>query len=272
MERLALLARSQAISRALLRGRGRDVWSSARNRNRQHRKSLNAKTDPCWSGGRSNFLLVKAKCPSMTKRALHLPARSGKPPLALLDAAAKALGQCVRVDAAKGIRDIAVAFSDLRQASQGHPGWLSGRLKCKSELKLVAAICSLDMKAKGRRQKVGDNQRGSKTGLLPPSLDDLGITKMQASRWQKLAIMKLAFPKNWEERLRRMCAMAIAITEGDKAAASLQRGPICMPSKNGPATSTSENWPRKFTRCQRRGLASSLLTRHGNLLSAAKRA
>ena len=161
----------------------------------------------------------------MTKRALHLPARSGKPPLALLDAAAKALGQCVRVDAAKGIRDIAVAFQTY--AKQAKDTRLVERAtEVRVEAELVAAIRSLDMKAKGRRQKVGDNQRGSKTGLLPPSLDDLGITKMQASRWQKLAIMKLAFPKNWEERLRRMCAMAIAITEGDKAVIAAARADL----------------------------------------------
>ena len=157
----------------------------------------------------------------MTRKLVNLPSRSGKPPLALLDAAAKALGQCVRVDAAKGIRDIAVAFQTYANEAKD-----TVLVKRATEIRFCAETKAGEllhrMEVEGKRAERQDNlKRGprkvTETVRDKPTLDSLGINDMQSKRWRKLAVTKLAFPDIWNAHLDRLCRMAAAITEGDKA-------------------------------------------------------
>jgi hypothetical protein len=67
------------------------------------------------------------------------------------------------------------------------------------------------MKAKGERQKAGDNPQGrnrNSSGPLPlaPKLADLGISKTQSSRWQKLADLSIEdFEEKAAHAVARMC-------------------------------------------------------------------
>jgi hypothetical protein len=177
-------------------------------------------------------LLLVSKVTSMTKTVVHPPVRSGKPPLArkphggiklpvLYIDAAKALAQVTRIDEAKEIRDQALSMQVYANQAKD-PSLIEQATKIRVHAETRCGELLLETAAQGTRAAREDNlKRGSRTNAKlvreKVTLDDLKISQMQASRWQKLALMKLAFPKNWEERLRRMCRMAVAVTEGDKA-------------------------------------------------------
>ena len=145
---------------------------------------------------------------------------------ALYTDATKALAQITRIDEVKKIRDQAIGLQVYAKQAQD-PTLIEHATEVRVQAETRAGDLLLDMKAKGRRDPGGRGKKiGSRAVTQLPKLDDLGITKMQASRWQKLAIMKTAFPKNWDDRLRRMCRLAVAVTEGDAAVISEARADL----------------------------------------------
>jgi N6-adenosine-specific RNA methylase IME4 len=140
---------------------------------------------------------------------------------ALYTDAAKALAQITRIDEAKEIRDQAQAMQVYAEQAQD-PSLIEHATKVRVHAETRCGELLLEMATQGTRAAREDNlKRGPRTNTKlvreKATLDDIKISQMQASRWKKLAMMKLAFPKNWEERLRRMCRMAVAVTEGNKA-------------------------------------------------------
>jgi len=140
---------------------------------------------------------------------------------ALYTDAAKALAQITRIDEAKEIRDQAHAMQVYAEQAKD-PSLIEHATKVRVHAETRCGELLLEMAAQGTRAAREDNlKRGPRTNTKlvreKATLDDLKISQIQASRWKKLAMMKLAFPKNWEDRLRRMCRMAVAVTEGNKA-------------------------------------------------------
>jgi MT-A70 len=121
----------------------------------------------------------------------------------------------------KGVRDAAVAFATYaRQAKDTVLVERATEVRFRAETK--AGELLHQMIVDGKRATRQDNlKRGPRRGIETlrdkPTLDALGITNTQSKRWQKLAATKLAFPDIWEASLRKLCRMAVAVVEGNKA-------------------------------------------------------
>src|SRR5262245_48465384 len=151
----------------------------------------------------------------MTRTDIRLAKQSSKRSLALLDDAAKALAVCVRVDAAKDIRDKAIAFETYaKQAKDTLLVERATEIRFRAETKAGELLHDMAVQ---RRREIRGGDRRSKGHRVTLKLADLGITKKQASRWQILAAQKLAFPEIWQQQLQWRCRMAVAVTEGNKA-------------------------------------------------------
>jgi N6-adenosine-specific RNA methylase IME4 len=125
--------------------------------------------------------------------------------LAHYDAARRELAEARRVDEVKAIRDKAMAMK--LYAAQAKDMELIAHA---TEIKLRAERRAGELLADMPRAKVGDNQfkrlGGSNSALLP-RLDDLGVSKMESSRWQKLAALK---PETFEKRVATATKEAVA--------------------------------------------------------------
>ncbi len=110
------------------------------------------------------------------------------------DAARKALAAAYRVDEVKSIRDKAEAVRVY--AKQAGDFELQNQA---AEIRLLAEHRAgrllLDMaknpgaRGEGRPRKDGKLRRSSSTTAYPPKLNDLGISKDQSSKWQRMAQM-----------------------------------------------------------------------------------
>jgi N6-adenosine-specific RNA methylase IME4 len=79
----------------------------------------------------------------------------------------------------------------------------------------------ITMKESGERDKGHYRKKlASKAVTQAPNLADLKLTRMQASRWQKLARLKRDDPDEWERRLDRLIRVAVASCIGEKTAYS----------------------------------------------------
>lgn len=135
------------------------------------------------------------------------------------DAARRELAEAKRVDEVKAIRDKATAMR--LYASQAKDMELiahATEIKLRAERRAGELLAEMEVKAE--RLKPGDNKikllRGGNT-VLPPSLDDLGVSKMQSSRWQALAALK---PATFETRVKtatKEAVAAIAQTSDERA-------------------------------------------------------
>ena len=123
------------------------------------------------------------------------------------DAARKALAAASRVDEAKKIRDRAEAVRVYAQQARDFE--LQNRA---ATIRLLAERRAgqllLDMaknpgtRGEGRPRRDGSRvRRSSRTTAYPPRLDDLGISRDQSSKWQRLA--KLVDDATFEEALNR---------------------------------------------------------------------
>jgi hypothetical protein len=114
--------------------------------------------------------------------------------LLLYDMARRTLADALDVDEVKDIRDKALAMQIYaQQAKDRRLIDAATDLKLRAEIRVGELLA--EMAERGERQKPGDDRRGVDSSAARPSmptLKDLGLTKSQSSRWQKLAALSPA--------------------------------------------------------------------------------
>jgi N6-adenosine-specific RNA methylase IME4 len=135
-------------------------------------------------------------------------------------AARRALAEAVRIDEIKHVRDAATALQTY--ATQARDVELLGpAVTLRVEAETKAGDRLITMKESGERDKGHYRKKlASKAVTQAPNLADLKLTRMQASRWQKLARLKRDDPDEWERRLDRLIRVAVASCIGEKTAYS----------------------------------------------------
>ena len=129
------------------------------------------------------------------------------------DAAIKALTLAHRIDEVKHIRDEYVAMQVY--ARQAKDSRLIDRA---TDIRIRAEIRAGELLARREKAKRGPNKKGkpqkSQRGTSDvQTLSELKISKMQSSRWQKLAALPV---EEQEAKISRAKKIAHAVTEGDR--------------------------------------------------------
>jgi len=150
--------------------------------------------------------------------------------LALYENARQALSEVVRVDEVQDIRSKAAALAAYaRQAKDRELVDKATEIKLRAERRAGELLAS--MKARGERRDRGrpaeDNSR-SETTISEETedkktLEDLGLSKDQSSRWQALAALP---PNKFEERVeeaKRHAVDSLDLTPSDRAAIKKER-------------------------------------------------
>jgi N6-adenosine-specific RNA methylase IME4 len=128
------------------------------------------------------------------------------------DAARRALAEAARVDEVKQIRDVAVAAQVYARQAQD-VDLINNATDIRKRAERRAGELLAEMKTRGERQRVGDNQHGSNAAQLPPKLSDLGVTKTQSSRWQATAALPAEEFEKQVEAAKRKAVASITTTQ-----------------------------------------------------------
>lgn len=125
------------------------------------------------------------------------------------NAARQALAEAHRVDEAKSIRDKAVAMQAYaRQAKDGELIAMATEIRLRAERR--AGELLIEMRESGERASGGDVRKE----FRPATLSDIGVTKTQSSRWQKLAQMP---DDTFETRLETLKSAVVRSVEASAA-------------------------------------------------------
>lgn len=101
------------------------------------------------------------------------------------DAMCSAIAECERVDEVKDIRDKAIAIEAYaRQAKNTDAERQACNIRLRAERRVGQML--RDMNANGERHS-GRGDQKTESQRDTPKLSDMGISKQQSSRWQKLA-------------------------------------------------------------------------------------
>jgi N6-adenosine-specific RNA methylase IME4 len=108
--------------------------------------------------------------------------------LAKYDAARRALAEAQRVDEVKGIRDKAVALQVYaKQANDTELVRKATDIRLRAERRAGELLAEMEKNKGAVRGKTG--RKGKPVLDVKPKLANLGVTKTQSSRWQKLAAL-----------------------------------------------------------------------------------
>jgi hypothetical protein len=160
--------------------------------------------------------------------------------LARYDAARRALAEAHRIDEVKGIRDKARAMQEYaRQAKDGQMIEWATDIRLRAERRAGQLLAEIPDSPPGPQPRELGNERLPNS--RPPTLADLGVTKTQSSRWQKLAALD---EQTFEERAsvaKRAAIHSLEATGAERAAekraererreAELARRQLALPAK-----------------------------------------
>jgi hypothetical protein len=115
------------------------------------------------------------------------------------DAARRALAEAHRVDEAKDIRDKAVAVQAYAKQANDHTLIVQATdIKLRAERRVGELLH--EMAERGERAGQGQGNGKGRTPQPLPTLDVLGVSKTQSSRWQDLAAMPAQEFEDYAER------------------------------------------------------------------------
>jgi site-specific DNA-methyltransferase (adenine-specific) len=130
------------------------------------------------------------------------------------NAARRALAEAHRVDEVKSIRDKAVAMQEYaRQAKDTELIGYATEIRLRAERKAGELLAKMDKpsggQVSGKKKKI-DGRRSTPSNR-PPTLSDLGITKTQSSKWQRLADLK---QDDFEAKVERAKKKSLSAIDG----------------------------------------------------------
>jgi hypothetical protein len=132
------------------------------------------------------------------------------------DAARNALAEARRVDEVKSIRDKAKAMEVYAQQAKDRT-LIEHATEIRMRAEIKAGELLAQMKVRKERASSKDTLARGNTRLprenTPPKLCDFGVTKIQSSRWQRLAAM----PKEQqEEKIAQIKEKAVAVIDASR--------------------------------------------------------
>ena len=136
------------------------------------------------------------------------------------ETARTALAEAHRVDEVKDIRDKAAAMQAYaRQAKDGELiGWATD-IRLRAERKAGQLLA--EMKENGEREAGGRPEKRSHDATV--SLNDLGISKTQSSRWQKLGALADGDFENRLVAAKKQAVSSVEATAAERAAEKKER-------------------------------------------------